>query len=408
MTAPTGGSSASLDGAQAKTSGAKRPSGRLLFVSSFGGDGGAERCMLRLIVALAERGWEPFLACPGDSHLERAGRKAGVAVEPIVAPAFFDEAVGVPGRGLDYLSRRVRTWANYARAVGAAGRIASIVRSRDIDIVHSNSPRAAVMGGLAARAAGRPSVTHVRDIVHTPFAYRARRVLLNGVTDIYVCASKATAAIVRTSRPIVIAYDGISPDLVSSLAKDERPRNEVGMAAILTPWKGHETFVRAAIDLATKYPDFEFTVVGGDLGLPGLQAFRERLEALISAANLRDRIRFLGHRNDVERWMSRLKVFVHPPIAPDPFPGVVLEACAAGCSIVATNVGGIPEIVTNEESALLISPGDYRGLAAAMHRVLTDESLATRLRLNARRVVERFPMSDTVASVESAYATVWA
>lgn len=388
--------------------------GRVLFFSSVGELGGGESCMLRLIAALRRKGWRPMLACPDRSPLAEAARQMGVALAAVSAPAFFDEGVfdelTLESSNAVYgaMARR-RTLMNYGRALPAALQLAQLIRKSEINLVHSNSPRSATMAGLAARLTGRPSITHVRDIFHTPFANRFKRGLLDAFTNVYLAASRATADVMPTRRPVVVAYDGLDPFVLEYCPGMTNPRRgEIGMAALMTPWKGHDVFIRAAIRLAATRPEHRFSILGGDLGWKPLVIYRRKLEQMISDAGMTDRIRLVGHSGRMLEWMSGLDVFVHPPTHPDPFPGVVLEACAAACPIVATRTGGIPEIVTDLESAILVPPGDDIALAHGIGLLLDDRTMAQRLGAEAQRSVRRFTMDETVTVVDALYSRILA
>lgn len=370
--------------------------------------------MLRLIAALRQKGWRPMLACPGRSPLAEAARQMDVAVAAVSAPAFFDEGV-LDDPALEFSSAvsgmmtRGRTLMNYARALPAVWQLSRLIRDSEIDLVHSNSPRAATMAGLAARLTRRPSVTHVRDIFHTPFANGFKRGLLDAFTNVYLAASRATADVMPTRQPVVVAYDGLDPVVYEFTPARSNPvRGEIGMAALMAPWKGHDVFIRAAIRLAASHPQHRFSILGGDLGWKPLVTYRRKLERMISDADMTDRIRLIGHSGRILEWMSGLDVFVHPPTHPDPFPTVVLEACAAGCPIVATRTGGIPEIVTDLESAILVPPGDDIALAHGIGRLLDDRTMAQRLGSEAKRSVRQFTMNNTVTTVDAVYSRILA
>jgi glycosyltransferase involved in cell wall biosynthesis len=117
---------------------------------------------------------------------------------------------------------------------------------------------------------------------------------------------------------------------------------------------------------------------------------RVRLEAAAEAQGLGDRLIFTGQTNDVQVFYAAADVFVLPSHS-EGSPNVLLEAMAAGLPIVATAVGGVPEVVKHEESALLVPAADPGALAAAIARVLTEQNLAERLTTNsAALIAERF------------------
>ncbi|MBV9085447.1 MAG: glycosyltransferase [Acidobacteriaceae bacterium] len=145
----------------------------------------------------------------------------------------------------------------------------------------------------------------------------------------------------------------------------------------LSKEKGHSYLVSAAQLLKRGYPDLDFQVL-----LIGDGRERRRLEQQAQDLAVTDCIRFLGHQNDPLRFYSVADVFVLPSLT-EGSPNVLLEAMAAKTPVVATAVGGVPETVENERSALLVAPEDPSALAQTTGRLLADAALATKLRENA-------------------------
>jgi glycosyltransferase involved in cell wall biosynthesis len=176
------------------------------------------------------------------------------------------------------------------------------------------------------------------------------------------------------------------------------------MVAQFSPWKGHDQLVRAAPLVLAHHPQARITLCGADWGMPAMVTYRAQVEATIAELGLGGRVVLAGSRPDIPAWLRELDVFVHPPTAPDPFPGALLEACAAGLPVVATRTGGIPEAVEDGVSALLVPPGDPSALAQGIVRLLDDRERAVALGREARRAAERFTMARTVEGVQQVYA----
>jgi glycosyltransferase involved in cell wall biosynthesis len=147
--------------------------------------------------------------------------------------------------------------------------------------------------------------------------------------------------------------------------------------------KGQIDLIRAADHLAQLHPGLRFRLV-----LAGEGPERERVER--AAAELSGRAVFVGHQRDLRPYYSLADLFVLPSYS-EGSPNVILEAMAAGVPIVATTVGGVPETVQDQRTALLVPAGNPRALAGAIGRLLTDKPLAARLAANAvADVKERF------------------
>jgi glycosyltransferase involved in cell wall biosynthesis len=124
---------------------------------------------------------------------------------------------------------------------------------------------------------------------------------------------------------------------------------------------------------------------------------------LIAELGLGGRVVLAGTRNDIPAWLEGVDVFVHPPTAPDPFPGALLEACAAGRPVVATRTGGIPEIVADGVSGRLVPPRDAARLAEAILEMLANPVQAAAMGRQARLAAETFTMARTVEGIARVY-----
>jgi glycosyltransferase involved in cell wall biosynthesis len=147
-------------------------------------------------------------------------------------------------------------------------------------------------------------------------------------------------------------------------------------------------------------PEGVHTVVVGD----GPE--RAQLEALAGQLGLADRVHLAGHQQDVRPWLAALDVLV---LSSDweGMPNALLEAMAAGLPIVATAVGGVPEVVVDGATGLLVPPGDPSALAEAITRLLRDPDLRRTMGQAGRaRVERRFSINETVRLTEELYATL--
>ena len=154
--------------------------------------------------------------------------------------------------------------------------------------------------------------------------------------------------------------------------------------------KGIDILVRAIA--ADRCRPWLLDIVGEGPELPTLQA-------LVAQMHLTPRVRFLGRRSDVPECLAIADVFVHPAIWGEAFGLTVTEGMAAGCAVVASSVGAIPEIVEDGRSGLLVAPGNVEELTVALARLWDDPALRADLGFGARqRVEQRFSLEQTVAA----------
>jgi glycosyltransferase involved in cell wall biosynthesis len=172
----------------------------------------------------------------------------------------------------------------------------------------------------------------------------------------------------------------------------------------LNELKGIEYFLAAAAELAPRFPQVRFLVVGE--GAPRVgepRAYRDSLEEEARRLGLDGRVVFTGSRCDVPELLSQVTVSVLPSLT-EGLSNVVLESMAAGTAVVATDVGGTPELITHGVHGLLVPPRSAPALAAAVGRLLADPALAARLGAEARRRVwQDFSLQASVRNTTRLY-----
>lgn len=340
---------------------------------------GGERSMLACIEQLAGSDVEfTFLAPPHGALAEELARRRLHHVP-------FD-----PHPGVGSLAREA-----------AIEQLADVCRS-EVDLLHANS---LAMGRLTGAAAGQlqiPCTAHLRDIMRlSPTAIAD----LNSNVKLVAVSRAVRDGLVEQRLAIdrtTIIYNGID---VASFRPQRRPgwlRLELGLpaSALLVAAigqvclrKGQDVFARAAVQSAARLPDVHFLMVGArHSAKPESIAFESGIAAIFAEAGLSNRFHPLGERHDVPELLGELDFLVHAA-RQEPFGRVLLEAAAAGVPIIATDVGGTPEMLTNGEHALLVRHDDPGAIADALVRLSRDADLRLRLRDAAKAHVTRaFPI----------------
>jgi glycosyltransferase involved in cell wall biosynthesis len=296
------------------------------------------------------------------------------------------------------------------RAGTDAGRCA---RARGADLLHGHGLRFAPLWAAASLAARRPLVVTLHNLVppDLPLAARAalRAALLCARQIIAVSAAVARSA--RTVAPagrVAVVRSGVDVAAFAPGTPDERAaaRAALGLAgcqpavlcvARLSPEKNVGGFLEAAAIAARRAPGARFLVAGGGPLGPTL---RYQIECL----DLSGQARLLGRRDDVPRLLAAVDVLCLPS-REEGLGLAVLEAMAAGLPVVATNVGGVPEVVAAGETGLLVPPGDPAALAAALAALLTAPDRARAMGAAGRaRAAERFTLRHMVAATHAVYA----
>jgi glycosyltransferase involved in cell wall biosynthesis len=288
----------------------------------------------------------------------------------------------------------------------ALHRLRRLLARERVALVHAHGSRGALYAGLASRGLAVPLVWHVRVADADP---RLDGLLARLATAI-VANSGATAARVRdlpgAAAKLAIVPNGVDlerfapavPDAGLSRALGLDPAVPVvGYFGRLEHGKGVDVLIDAAARLHDKLPPTAFLFVGDG-------PLREALVARAAAAGLP--ACFAGHRDDAPA-LLRLCAVVVLPSRQEAFGRVLIEAMAVGVPVVASHVGGIPEVCTDGVTALLVPPEDPDALAVAIALTLADEA-ATQARVEAARadVCARFTQSAHAARLQAVYARV--
>lgn len=168
----------------------------------------------------------------------------------------------------------------------------------------------------------------------------------------------------------------------------------VGAVGNIVPVKGHEYLVEAAARVIERCPRAHFVIAGAETETR--TNYARSLLARVDQLGMAERVHMLGRRDDLPEVLRNLDVFVQSSLA-EACPMATLEASASGVPVVATAVGGTPEIVINGESGLLVAPRSPRAIADAVVRLLNDADERAAMGLSGRaRMVERFSLPQCV------------
>jgi len=214
-----------------------------------------------------------------------------------------------------------------------------------------------------------------------------------------IANSEAAAAVLRhegvpADRVAVIA-NGIDLESLPA-AEHRRSIRTITTVANLRRGKGHDVLLHAAAGVLQRHPDLTFQLVGDG-------PLRASLEALAASLGIANRVRFLGHRDDVAAILRASDLFAFPSLM-EAFPNGVMEAMAAGLPVVATRVGGIPELIEDGRTGLLVPANDAAAMRAGIERLLASAGEAGMLATAAREQIARRYSFDWMVS---AFERLW-
>jgi glycosyltransferase involved in cell wall biosynthesis len=340
--------------------------------------GGGERQVAGLLEYLSARGHQCLLLCHPEAPLSEKAKRIGVPTLSIrmrndldPRPAFF---------------------------------FRNVVRSGNYDIIHFHTKRAHSLALWLGRLRSKSKIVVTRrmDYPIKPGWYTS--FLYNRQTDGIVAISKKIAAVLLEGgvrrETIRVIYSGVEPELF--YAADARRNGGplvVGTLAGLVRRKGHRYLLEAAARLKQQGVRLRYCF-GGE----GPE--RRDLQELALRLGLRDEVSFLGFVSDAPRFLSSIDIFALPSL----FEGLgvaVLEAMAAGKPVVASAVGGIPELVEDQTTGILVPPGDFEALAGALSRLASDpERVRAMGEIGRETVRHRFTMEQMALQNEAFYYDV--
>jgi len=290
-------------------------------------------------------------------------------------------------------------------------RFCLFARRQNVKLIHAHEFGANTYGALAAWVLGIPLIATVHGRHYYADRLRRRFVcrIVSHIATMVAVSEDVKRFLVRTTgvaeRRIRVVYNGVGGLAPLPAHQVWRRRSALGIAGdqrivgvvgSLYGVKGHRYLLEAARQILEACPSAIFLIVGcGEL--------EADLKAQAKRLGLDGRVRFLGFREDVGELLSLFDVFALPSLS-EGLSLAILEAMAAGRPVVATNVGGNPELIVDGETGVLVPAGDVRNLAAAIARLLTDTAEARRLGENGMDRVKRcFALESMIEGYQAIY-----
>ncbi len=381
---------------------------KILFYNHTGRVSGAEHVLLMILQGLDRSRFDPVLLCPSEGALaELASRK----VKTIEIDSLSARFTSRPDRLWNYLKSFVR--------VCRAARRAAI--DEDPDIIHANSIRAGLVMSVATFGRRVPIVWHTHDILPRHvlstairlFALCSRRNSILAVSR--AVADRFRGLLLRPFKrrvPHIVVYNGIDlqhfyPDAEMRQAirhelEIEDDQLVVGTIGQLTPRKGQLELINAFANIAGECPKALLLVIGEAI-FNRDQDYAANLRQSVDSLALTNRVRFLGQRRDIPRLVRGLDCLVVNSKV-EPFGLTVAEGMASETAVVANAVDGIPEVIRDGESGLLVSPDDQRQLIETLRRLLNDSDLRRKLGRQGRLDAgARFSHQRFLAEIDAVY-----
>jgi len=292
-------------------------------------------------------------------------------------------------------------------------RLTLFLRNHRFEVIHCHDLMSNLLGVPAARLAGTEKIISSRRYLELEWWSGWLRTRVAGLIyrlSHYVVVNSTSIRDLLMQRDhipgekIAVLYNGVDIKRFSKV-KDEgslpallsqAPTAIAVVANMYSPIKGHTTLIKAAVEVCREFPDVLFALIGDGKERPSV-------ERQVIASGLGENFLFLGSRHDVPELLGCCDISVLPSDS-EGFPNAILEAMAAHLPVIATRVGGVPEVLDDEVTGLLVPPADPAALSAAILRVLKDQGLRERLAEAGHSLVaERFSFERLTSSLEGLY-----
>ena len=359
---------------------------KILYLSSSVNLWGARKSLLDILTHLDKKTFSPIVVCSASGPLTEK----------------LDE-IKIP-----YRIVKIRLWRKgkyFPWIPSTVMCLAKLIRKERISLVHSNSHSDAPYGILACKFRKIPVILHIRDIIQPDKVGKYLLKHADRVIAVSNAAADAFKDIKNRNKKLLVINNSI--DLNSFKASEDIrgklniSKNElvIGIVGQISKLKGHDVFLRAASIILEKNKNVKFLVVGNvrrerDQGL---------CEALINKLDLRENVIFTGFRHDIANVLSAIDILAFPTLK-ESFGRSAIEAMALGKPVVASNVGGVPEIVNHGKTGILVSPGDAEELADGLLELINDKEKREDMGNEGLKVVrEKFDIRDMMNRIENVY-----
>lgn len=356
--------------------------------------GGIQNQIISLLKVYDRETFTPYICCFGPK------KEMGRMVENL---------------GVDFISFNRENYKTFSP--GLLMNLYKLIKDRRIHIIRSHNYRANLYSLLAGRLAGVPVVASIHNVYTNKDKSLKRRLINQAILKM----APRLIAVSDAIKNDVVRYLGIDPAKITVIYNGvdtvrfdpEKTFNDIreefsigrediliGFIGRLVNFKGVEHLIKAVSLLKDEFGSMKLLIVGDG-------PVRDTLKAKAADSNIGGITRFTGKRADIPAILACIDILAIPSVGEEGFPNTLVEAMSMGKSVVATTVGGIPEVIDNGVTGLLIPPSDPTRLAAALKMLINNRELSLKMGRAARRVVtEKFSVRATAEKWESIYRDV--
>lgn len=355
--------------------------------------GGAERSIFYLIENLDSEKFLPIIAIPSEGPFTEDLKGIGVEIHFLKFPRIFN--------------------LNIFKKLKTIYKLVRLIKSKNIDIIHSNGFRTNIYAGIAGRLTGKRVIWHARNLITSERIDSDRLFIF--LPHTLICLTEAIRKrFYKNGIPIkkcIVIQNGVDTDEFDYNISGDSIRKEfniskdspvIGITSRIVSGKGHDIFLRAARIVADEFPDAKFLIVGSHISKEHT-CWEEYIKKFVKEIGISEKVIFTGFRTDLPQILAAIDIYVLASYA-EPSGRTHLEAMAMAKSIVATKSGGTSEIAVDGETAILVEPGNHKAMADAIISLLKNPERRILMGRKARQRSEQtFSIKRNVRETESLY-----
>ncbi|MCL5773612.1 MAG: glycosyltransferase family 4 protein [Firmicutes bacterium] len=373
----------------------------ILYVNHESYPGGASLSLLGLIKNINKRKYKLFAVCPADGPFVDMLRDKEVEVRIIPMEMNYFT-----------FTNPVQNFVFMTKYFPAVYNIIDYIVNKKIDLVHVNSS-VNFNAYLSCRYTKKPLIWHVRELYDEGnWKNFVAKTIAKNSTRIIANSEKSAELFndLNIGKKVQVIYNGLDPAEYDPTAVQSTLREElkldpkkkiVAIAGSINSEKGHAEFIDAASQILEKNKDIIFLIVGDTERAD--QVYLGVLEEIIEKKQIQDNVLFLGYRNDIINVLAGVDIIVSASWR-ESFGRVIFEGMALEKPVIATSVGGVPEIIEDDITGMLIPHGDSSAIRNAVESLLVNPQKCVTLgKLARKRIQDRFSIQNHTEAIEKIY-----
>lgn len=286
------------------------------------------------------------------------------------------------------------------------------LKKRNINLLHINTV-VPLFAGFAGKMLKLPLVWHIREDLHQGLWNKFLVKTVESLSNKIIVNSDYTGRVFRKRKKVITIYNGLDLNEFNPALKGEEIRKEfninldaliVGTIGNFTPVKGYQYFLEAAKEIIRELPRVKFLILGTIH--PLYKRYYEKMKEWVKKLEIGESLIFVEEREDVPKVIASFDLFLFSSVQ-ETLGRVIIESMACGKPVVATKVGGIPEVVEEGISGYLVPPRNPHSSARAALKLLLNREKASQMGKEGRRRVEKlFDINKTIEKIVKVYESL--